>query len=63
MSLKLTDVVCLIRRQNSETGKTAGDVVAGRWIMGPQVEIERLNTTISQHTGVVRGHNKPNSIL
>lgn len=46
----------------TETGKTAGRAVAGRWIMAPRIEIGRLTTAISHHIRVARGHDNPNGI-
>lgn len=42
---------------------TLGGMVAGRWIMGPQIKIERLNAAILHHTGVVKAHNYPHGVL
>lgn len=48
---------------NSEVGKSAGGMVTGKWIIGPKIKVQRLNTAIGNHTGIVIVHNDTHGIL
>jgi hypothetical protein len=48
---------------NSDVGERAGGIVTGKWIIGPKIKIQRLNTAIGQHTGIVTVHNNMHGIL